>query len=143
MVLGFYKAPPKVKRDIDDGDYSQDGAPGPIRDLVDSSIKFKKGRSVDFSKTGGKNSEGTDMNAKVTELNTIEAVDLGCDKMNDAVADIRFARDKMKSKVVEKSPDLDKSVGSKKGQKKKQTRNNPLASTLGSINESGMEVMGS
>ena len=123
---------------------SQDGAPGPIRDLVDSGIKFKKGRSVDFSKTGGKNSEGTDMNAKVTELNTIEAVDLGCDQMNEAVADIKFARDKIKAKVLDKSPEAEKSFNSKKGLKKKTTRNNnPLASTIGSINESGMDVLGS
>jgi len=49
-----------MRRDYDDELGSQDGAPGPIRDLVAVNSGRNKTKSVDFGKSGNVKSENTD-----------------------------------------------------------------------------------
>ena len=123
-VIGYYKQPKKYNRNDDGSNDSRDGG-GPIRDLVNKSGPManlnKTQKSVDFSGQSPNRKDKAnvaDGNAKLIELPDIE-VDLGNDKFNDTAADIRHARDAIRKRIIENSPNDAKSQKSKKSRKKK------------------------
>lgn len=139
-MINFYKAPVKFTRSYDSDDESPDGAPGPIRDLVADKGPMagkNKNKSVDFGgKSGGIVSEKTqETNTKLLELADIE-IDLGNDKFNKVVSDIRFVRERLLKKVV--SPDEEKSQKSKKNKRKSKFPGGATNTSggFGSINDS-------
>jgi hypothetical protein len=116
--VAFYR--PKQQIRNQDGDNQSDGAPGPIRDLVgDKGPMFQAGKkNVDFGNKLNFASEKTNnTQPKLMEIGEID-IDLGNENMNEVVNDIKFAREKVRARINEKSPDEEKSIKSKKGKKR-------------------------
>ena len=129
VVISYYKAPVKFTRNFDSDDESPD-APAPIRDLVNSSGPMAKNRaankSVDFSKGGTDKDKAPE--AKLIEI-VEEEIDLGNERFNKIVEDVRVARDRIMKRIVEKSPDEDKSVKSKKNKRKSKNTGGPASAS--------------
>jgi hypothetical protein len=98
---------------------------------------FKK--SVDFgSKAIGSDAGKTNTTQpKLLEIGDID-IDLGNENMNDTINEIKFAREKVRARINEKSPDEEKSIKSKKGKRKSKIGlgGTTTSAGFGSINES-------
>lgn len=103
-------------------------------------------KAVDFGKSGIGSDKTNATQPKLMEIGDIE-IDLGNEAMNEVANDIKFAREKVRQRINEKSPDEDKSIKSKKGQKRKSRAGTNLGGTttsagFGSINESQIQIDG-
>lgn len=114
----FYKQPIKYNRGSDVfSENPSDTATQPIRNLVSANgpgMSKKGDRSVGFS--GDDKIEKGKNTPKVTEKLPEVVVDLENAQFNDKASDIRYAREKIFGRIVQKSPD-DASQKSKKKKK--------------------------
>lgn len=138
-VMNFYKQPVKFSRN--DTMFSEKDESHMIRDLVNEqgpmSQKSKTTKSVGFDndKTTKTDKSATTKTAKLMEVFQKEEVDLGNEMFNEMASDIRFARERLGRRILEKSPEDDRSNKSiKKKGKKKDISSTNRASIHDSVN---------
>ena len=121
--MAFYRAPPKFNR----GSTANETKEAPIRDIVSDkgplsrSSTMKGGKdtmnasmlSKGSAQTAATGKKGTDVTVAEVDK-TKDLIDYKNETFNDIVYEIFAAREKIKSKIVEKSPDDLKSNASKR-----------------------------
>jgi hypothetical protein len=141
VVLPFYK-PKMFSRTNDDIDVSRERSVGKIHNVVsrEGPMFEKKKGSVDASisklsgETGGKEKK---INAKVLDMTEASLiVDLGNDKLMDRVKAVYEVRDKIKKRIIDKSPNVDRSQASKNSTKKKKVAQFDVRTNATSQNDS-------
>jgi len=102
--MAYYKVKPTFDRNRDDSDSN---TPGPIRDITSAKGPMSKTKGHHDAVSVGKASDKTGKGEKNTKVNEIDfgqnLIDYKNEGFNEVVEEIGWARDKIKSRIVDRS----------------------------------------